>query len=87
MNSTPTLQELLLTTGTALGLADQPEQLGSASIAALGIDSLSLLQLSLELEQRHGWPLDLDRVSSETLLSELLQDYLTGLGSGQVKPE
>ncbi|MEN8838197.1 acyl carrier protein [Celeribacter marinus] len=49
-----------------------PQDASAMSIAKLGLDSLSLIEMQLEVEERFGLELDVDALSSDQTLAELI---------------
>lgn len=49
-----------------------PEEAAQMTLAQLGLDSLELIELQMELEDHHGLGLDVDALRAEMTLSELV---------------
>lgn len=66
--TTPSLDELIAHSVGFLELSVSAEEAANRTLAELGIDSLELINLSMDIEERYGLELDLDKVSKNDLV-------------------
>jgi acyl carrier protein len=62
---------------TMCKLTIEPEDAAQKTLAGLGLDSLELMNIAMELEYNFGLELDLDGVSAETTLGDLIHKVLS----------
>jgi acyl carrier protein len=72
----PTLEILLAHVVNSCRLTISPEAAAEKTLAGLGLDSLELMNMAMELEDNFGLELDLETVTAETTLGELIQKVL-----------
>jgi acyl carrier protein len=72
----PTLEILLTHVVTSCCLKISPQDAAQKTLAGLGLDSLELMNLAIELDDNFDLKLNLERVTNETPLGEMLQDLL-----------
>jgi acyl carrier protein len=76
-NSPPSLDELLAHVVKSCRLNVTPKEAADKTLAGLGMDSLELLTLAVELEDRFGLELNVETLSSEITLKDLLNQLLS----------
>lgn len=77
--SAPSFDTLLDYVVTSCRLTLSPQEASNKTLAGLGLDSLELMNLAIELEDRYGLELDLNNLSGESTLGELLEKILAQL--------
>lgn len=74
--SIPSFDGLLHFVVSSCRLNISPDEAVDKTLAGLGLDSLELMSLAIELEDRYGLELDLNDLSSDSTLGELLEKIL-----------
>jgi acyl carrier protein len=81
MNSTnqsyPTKDEVVEIFNKVLVIQLTYEDVHQKTLAELGIDSMELLDINLALDLQYGLQFDLEKLSSQSKISDLIDDILT----------
>jgi acyl carrier protein len=81
MNSTnqsyPTKDELIETFNKVLVIQLTYEDVHQKTLAELGIDSMELLDINLALDLQYGLQFDLEKLGSQSKITDLIDDILT----------
>lgn len=72
----PTLETLLSHVVQSCRLQISPVEAGEKTLLQLGLDSLELMGLAIELEDNFGLLLEVEGITGETKLAELLSRIL-----------
>jgi len=71
-----TFEILLNHVVTSCRLTISPDVAAQKTLAGLGLDSLELMNMAMELEDNFGLELDLETVTAETTLGDLIHKVL-----------
>lgn len=75
--SYPTKDEVIEIFNKVLVMQLTYEDVHQKTLAELGIDSMELLDLNLALDLQHGLQFDLEKLSSQSKITDLIDDILT----------
>jgi acyl carrier protein len=81
MNSTnqsyPTKDEVIETFNKVLAVRLTYEDVHQKTLAELGIDSMDILDINLALDLQYELQFDLEKISSQSKITDLIDDILT----------
>ena len=75
--SYPTKDEVIEIFNKVLVIRLTYEDVHQKTLAELGIDSMELLDINLALDLQHGLQFDLEKLSSQSKITDLIDDILT----------
>lgn len=75
--SYPTKDEVIEIFNKVLVMRLTYEDVHQKTLAELGIDSMELLDINLALDLQHGLQFDLEKLSSQSKITDLIDDILT----------
>jgi acyl carrier protein len=75
--SYPTKDEVIEIFNKALVMRLTYEDVHQKTLAELGIDSMELLDINLALDLQYGLQFDLEKLSSQSKITDLIDDILT----------
>ena len=75
--SYPTKDEVIEIFNKVLVMQLTYEDVHQKTLAELGIDSMELLDINLALDLQHGLQFDLEKLSSQSKITDLIDDILT----------
>jgi acyl carrier protein len=75
--SYPTKDEVIEIFNKVLVIQLTYKEIHQKTLAELGIDSMELLDINLALDLQYGLQFDLERLSSQSKITDLIDDILT----------
>ncbi len=75
--SSPTKDEVIEIFNKVLVMRLTDEDVHQKTLAELGIDSMELLDVNLELDLQYELQFDLEKLSSQSKITDLIDDILT----------